>query len=373
MFFIIILIFSALLIAGSAAFFSVYGLMLLFKGVSTFVLIMGTSLEIGKLVATSYLYRYWANTQLWLKTYLLLGIFLLMLLTSMGIFGLLSVGYQTDTLPLKQLEQKVQLLDDEKLRSLNRKKQIDNQIANLPADYSKSRIKLMNSFKSEQEQVTNRINELDKEILDIKTKVINTEAHIGPITYIAKAFNMNTDDATKYLIYLIIFVFDPMAIALTLAVNISLRVREKEKKEINENLSKLESVYIDENEYDTPQEEPNPNPNNLIWEEQEPILEEITEEPISYAANYIKPTKISLEDYKPPFVPILEQPYVAPPPRRILPYADVDINVPIQELLSQHQYYKTKEDQGDILTPDENWAYQAIKNALKNQGYNIYI
>jgi hypothetical protein len=369
MFFIILLLLAAGTIAGSAGYFSVYGLANTFHGTFWSVVIMGGSLEYGKLVAASYLYRYWNKTHFILKTYLISGIITLMIVTSMGIFGYLSTGYQLDALPLKQLEQKVRLLEEEKLRSLDRKKQIDNQIANLPADYSKSRIKLMDSFKSEQEQVTNRINELDKEILDIKSKVINTEAHIGPISYIAKAFHMNTDDATKYLIYLIIFVFDPMAIALTLAVNISLRARREEKEGINEDLSKLEPVYVDEDSYDIPLKEPDPDPNDLIWEEQEPIIEK----PISYAADYIKPTKISLEKYKPPFVPTPEQPYVAPPPRRIRPYAGVGINVPIEELLSQHQYYKTKEDQGDIFTPDEQWAYQAIKNALKNQGYNIYI
>ena len=85
---------SALLIALCAAFFSVYGISTLFAGASMSVMIMASSLEIGKLVATTFLYRYWNKCQTYLKTYLVGAIFILMLVTSMGIFGYLSAAYQ---------------------------------------------------------------------------------------------------------------------------------------------------------------------------------------------------------------------------------------------------------------------------------------
>ena len=339
MIFISILIITALSIAGSAAFFSVYGLVQLFKGISVYVLIMGSSLELGKLVSISYLYRYWNDTSIWLKTYLMSGILALMILTSMGIFGLLSVGYQTDSLPLKQIEQQVQLMDEEKIRLIDRKKQIDSQIANLPADFSKGRLKLMTGFKSEQEQTTARISALDKEILETKTKLIQTEAHIGPITYIAKALGMNTDDATKYLIYLIIFVFDPMAVALTLAVNIAMKKREEENTLAPNNIAVHDpfGAYLTDDD---------------LWGlYEEPIVEEpIVEEPIVEAL-----------------------PPVELPPRRVRPYGGMDVGASLDELLQQHQYYERKESQGDKLTADERWAYQAVKDALHRQGFNIYI
>ena len=228
MLFIIVLIAAATAIAGSAAFFSVYGLAYTFSGTFWSVVVMGTSLELGKLVAASYLYRYWDRTHITLKAYLMTGVLALMVLTSTGIFGYLSTGYQADVLPLKQAQEQVKNLEEEKIRILDRKKQIDVQISQLPTNSVKGRTQLMKGFKDEQTAVTARIAELDKEMLTIKQQLIQTEAHIGPITYIATAFGLGADNATKYLIYLIIFAFDPMAVALTLAVNIAQRLRKEE-------------------------------------------------------------------------------------------------------------------------------------------------
>lgn len=231
MIFILLLIATTTFIAGAAAFFSVYGLAATFSGTFWSVVLMGSSLEAGKLIAASYLYRYWNKTNRWLKTYLMAGVATLMVLTSTGIFGYLSSGYQQDVLPLKQAEQQVQVLEEEKARLIQRKTQIDEQIANLPQNSVRGRVQLIKGFKQEQAAVTDRITELDKVILENKTKLIQTQAHIGPITYIAGAFGLDTDNATKYLIYLIIFAFDPMAVALTLAVNIALRLRKEEQEE----------------------------------------------------------------------------------------------------------------------------------------------
>ena len=110
--FIVLLALTTTFIAGSAAFFSVYGLASTFSGTFWSVVLMGSSLEAGKLIAASYLYRYWHVTNFWLKTYLMAGVAALMLLTSTGIFGYLSSGYQTDVLPLKQIEQQVKVLEN---------------------------------------------------------------------------------------------------------------------------------------------------------------------------------------------------------------------------------------------------------------------
>lgn len=228
MLFVLLLAVTTAAIAGSAAYFSVYGLANTFAGVFWSVVIMGGSLEAGKLVATSYLYRYWLDTPKLLRGYLIASVGALMLLTSMGIFGYLSSGYQTDMLPLQQIESQVKLLEQEKTTKLDRKKQIDKQIADLPADYVTGRNVLINQFRVEQKDVTVRLNELDKQILELRQQQIKSEAHVGPIIYIAKAFNLATDDATKYIIFLIIFAFDPMAVALTLALNIVIRKREEE-------------------------------------------------------------------------------------------------------------------------------------------------
>ena len=98
---------AAFSIAGSAAFFSVTGLASTFHGTYWSVITMGGSLEFGKLVATSYLYKFWTKTHFILKTILLTLILTLMLITSVGIFGYLSASYQSDSIPLKQIEQKI--------------------------------------------------------------------------------------------------------------------------------------------------------------------------------------------------------------------------------------------------------------------------
>lgn len=384
MFFIILLMLSAFSIAGSAAYFSVYGLANTFHGTFWSVVIMGGSLEAGKLVAASYLYRFWTKTQFVLKSYLMVGTLALMILTSTGIFGYLSTGYQTDALPLKQIEQQVKLLDEEKARLIVRKQQIDTQIANLPSDFSKGRLKLMKGFQTEQEQTTSRISQLDKDLLELKTKVIQTEAHIGPITYIAKAFDLDTDDATKYLVYLIIFVFDPMAVALTLALNIALRERKKEKEDQSLILDTPPITEQEKTAYSPPPpldtveievEEPVDNPDEVVEPEQPLSYKsnwyEIPADNISWSIPTIETPDLVIEEEI--TTPQPEQPYVEPPQRRRRPYAGVDTNVSMEELLNQHQYYKTKEEQGDILTQDERWSYQAIKQALHTRGYNIYI
>jgi hypothetical protein len=332
---------------------------------------MGSSLELGKLVSISYLYRYWQLTSIWLKIYLMLGIFALMVLTSMGIFGLLSVGYMTDSLPLKQIEQQVQLLDEEKGRLIDRKKQIDTQIANLPMEMSKGRVKLINGFKNEQEQTTTRINALSKEILETKTKLIQSEAHIGPITYIAKAFKMEADDATKYLIYLIIFVFDPMAVALTLAVNITLR--DKKETDLEEvDWSQLEDRIEAEPEVVLP-----------VKPKEESIIQYSVSDNNLYNMDTTKSDTAEITNMSwniTPIVPPVNEPLaveesesVERPVRRVRPYTGVNSNTSPEELLQQHSYYETREAQGDHLTADERWAYQAVKTALHNQGYNIYV
>jgi hypothetical protein len=231
MFFIAILFLSTLSIAGTAAFFSVYGLAQLFQGMVTPVLIMGASLEAGKLVAASFLYRYWAKLGWVLRSYLVVAVLMLMVITSVGIFGMLSIGYQADTINLKQSETKVELLKQEQQRLSDRKAEIDKQIQLLPTNTIKGRQQLMKSFGPELKTINSRIPELTSQIQQLSTQLISTQAHTGPIVYIAKAFGKDIDDATKYIILLLIVVFDPLAVALTIGVNVALRIRKEEQQE----------------------------------------------------------------------------------------------------------------------------------------------
>lgn len=248
MLFIILLALTTISIAGIAAFFSVYGLAQIFQGTFVAVLIMGGALEAGKLVATSFLYRYWDQVGWFMKTYLISAVLLLMVITSMGIFGMLSTGYQSDTISLKDTEVVINLLEQEQQQLITRKREIDAQIASLPSNSITGRQRLMKSFDPEVKIINKRLPEISTEIKTLNTKLIQVEAHVGPIVYIAKAMGESVDDATKYMILLIIAVFDPLAVVLTVGVNIALR-------QWNEDKEKAKFVSDDRTDTITPPQE----------------------------------------------------------------------------------------------------------------------
>jgi len=242
MIFITLLAFSAFSIAAVAGYFSIYGLASIFSGWFFEIIAMGIALEMGKLVAASYLYRYWNDITRSARMYLFSAIFVLMLITSAGIFGFLSQGYQQDTLSLKQQEQRISLLQHEqeelidfKNENIARKKQIDDDIASLPNNYITARQRLLKSFGPELEIIkediakyTTKINDKTLKISEIKQEKLINEVHIGPIIFIAKAFDTDTDEAVKWLIFMLIFAFDPLAVMLTLATNKVLIIRQQE-------------------------------------------------------------------------------------------------------------------------------------------------
>jgi hypothetical protein len=140
MFFILLLGFSALLVAGSAAYFSVLGIATLFSGSYYQVIVMAGALEFGKLVATSYLYRYWSKTVWWLKTYLIIAVLMLMGITSLGIFGYLSAAYQINSSKFTQIDSQISLIDTQKLT-------LDKEI-----EQNLKRIEMLNGIRADQEK-----------------------------------------------------------------------------------------------------------------------------------------------------------------------------------------------------------------------------
>lgn len=244
MVFIVILLTTTLSIAGSAAFFSIYGLAQIFTGSFWPVVVMASSLEAGKLVAASYVYRYWSKITFVLKVYLISAILILMVITSAGIFGFLSSAYQKDILPIKLKEQKVELLLEEKKEvetlkqeRLERRRQIDIDIASLPNNFVTGRQRLMKSYGPELDQIrtdiaqyTNRIREITLEVAETRNTVLEEKVHTGPIVFIAKVFDQDVDDTTKWLVILIMFAFDPLAVILTVGANIAILERSNTRE-----------------------------------------------------------------------------------------------------------------------------------------------
>ena len=130
---------SALMVAGSAAFYSVYGLSKLFSGATFAVIVMAGSLEFAKLVTASFLYRFWDKINIVMRNYMLVGVVTLVIITSAGIFGFLSnayqgatIGFQKESTKLLALEERLDNLQEEK-RSL--KDDLEFQLSELPDNY----------------------------------------------------------------------------------------------------------------------------------------------------------------------------------------------------------------------------------------------
>lgn len=222
----------AVTIAGVAAYFSVYGLAHIFAAAFWSVVIMGGVLEVGKLVATSFLYRYWGQLRFLLKTYLLIAIAGLMLITSAGIFGYLSNAYQQDIIGVKDVAARIELLDAELATLSERERQINEDIGRIGSNYVTARQNLMKQYAPEKDALTKRVADIRSERLELSTKQLEVEAHTGPIIYIAKAFDRDVDTAVMWMILLIIFVFDPLAVALTIGANIALMSNKKARAEL---------------------------------------------------------------------------------------------------------------------------------------------
>lgn len=233
----------AVTIAGVAAYFSVYGLAHIFAATFWSVVIMGGVLEVGKLVATSFLYRYWDSLRFLLRTYLLVAIAGLMLITSAGIFGYLSNAYQQDIVGVKDVAARIELLDQELATLSERERQINEDIGRIGSNYVTARQNLMKQYAPEKDAIIQRVASIRSERLELSTKQLEVEAHTGPIIYIAKAFDKTVDDAVLWMILLIIFVFDPLAVALTIGANIALM--SKANKPDEERIKEAPRAYLE--------------------------------------------------------------------------------------------------------------------------------
>jgi len=190
MFFIILTFFAALLIEGLGTLVSVIGLSTLF-GANPIIIALAISLDIGKIVVVSLLYKYWTKLNKTMRAYALVAATVLMTITSTGAGGYLSNEFQKAIVGTQEGSLKVDVLKTEQAKLEERKKQIDAGIAAIPDRYSANqKIRLINQFKDEQKTVTARLQEIDKQLPDAQIQQIGVEAEAGPILYIANAFNI---------------------------------------------------------------------------------------------------------------------------------------------------------------------------------------
>ena len=247
---------SAILVAGCAAYFSVTGLGVLFAGASLSVMVMAGALELAKLVSATYLKQEWDTLQGFNKWYLTISVGTLMLITSAGIFGYLSNAFQQQNLSIQKVERDIAVYQTQITKNdgeiaryttqLNNQQNIRNsQESNLSKqidkDKSTSRVsQMIRNADKEITSISKRIDELtikNNVALDsinaIKNNNINLEREVGGFRFVAEAFNIPLNDVVKFFIFIIVLVFDPLAVALIIAFN-GLIMKRKEEYGLDE-------------------------------------------------------------------------------------------------------------------------------------------
>lgn len=234
---------SALLIAGSAGFFSVFGLSKLFSGATLSVIVMASSLELGKLVTAAFVYRYWKLISWFQRIYLSTAVIVLIAITSAGIFGYLSNAYQGATVEFEK-ESTALLYKEDRLDQLKEDKiflteELEVAISELPDNYLTAKRKLREEYQPQISDINKQMLDLKSEVGELKIALVETGVDVGPAIYLARTFNTDVDSVVKFFIFILIFVFDPLAVMLVVAFNQAILLREEETKPKNGNQKSL--------------------------------------------------------------------------------------------------------------------------------------
>ena len=248
----ILLFVSAIALSATSAFYAVSGLVAIFAAAVIPIIVMGSMLEVSKLVVASWLYRNWKYTSVLLRSYFCIALTVLMLLTSMGIFGYLSKAHLDQAVPTGDVASAVAILD-EKIKtekdnvSAARKAlqqmdaQVDQTIARTTDDKGAERSvqirrgqqKERNTLLAEIGSAQTRIARLNEERAPVASELRKVEAEVGPIKYIAALIYGDNPDqnvlekAVRIVIIMIVIVFDPLAVLMLIAVNQTLSRKEE--------------------------------------------------------------------------------------------------------------------------------------------------
>lgn len=258
---------TAIAVSGTAAFYSITGLSKLFAGAATAVMVMATVLEVSKLVTATLLHNYWKELSISLKSYLTLAVIVLVLITSLGIYGFLTSAYQQTAAKSNIVESEIKLLTinktfiEKQLEDLlQERSQISTSVSELRSGLSANKIQYKDSegnivtttsaatrvaLEKQLEQsigrqtdINTQITKLNDELLELNKNIVEIEnsseaaAELGPLKYVAGLTDLPVDRVVNYLILVIIFVFDPLAISLVLAANFAF-ARLKPREEIS--------------------------------------------------------------------------------------------------------------------------------------------
>ena len=314
--------FSALSVSASAAFYSISGLSKLFAGATLAVIIMTTSLEVAKLVIASLLYQYRKTLPRLLKYYLTIAAVVLVLITSMGIYGFLSAAYQETASKAGTIDAQIALVETkrnnvkEQLDVYNNEKStINSAVADLRAGLANNVIqykdkegnlitttssatrraleKQLDQAIDRQTNINGRVDGLNEQLFNYETEIVEISTsnelagELGPLKYLSGLTGIPMDKIINYLLLTIIFVFDPLAIALVIAANFAF-----EKLRPKENI--YGEKFIDGNLYEEDKEDED-------WEEDEDDDEDTPEPPPPLPPPPPPPPHINAPYHKPAF------------------------------------------------------------------------
>ena len=239
----ILLFLAGLLLSGTAAYYSVLGLAAIFNGAVTPIIVMGISLEFAKVVTASYLYKNWKRISIAMKSYMTVAVVMLVLLTSMGIFGFLSKAHlehaATSGADVSAVYEEVKSEVDVDTKIVA---DADKQLAMLDKtakDYNtiRQQQRMRKEITADKKAAIKRLRENNKKLAAANLEIKKIEVEVGPLKYIAELIygsdaGSHLDSAVRAVIMMLIFVFDPLAILLLIASSTNLPPPPKKNSEV---------------------------------------------------------------------------------------------------------------------------------------------
>ena len=302
---------AALALASSAAYYSVYGISKLFSAQAIAVAIMAGTLEASKLIAATYLHRYWKKINFLFKFYLTSAVLILMFITSIGIYGFLTASYQTTANELFVMDKEIAVIEMKKSRYqeqlngyIEEKNQLANSITELTKGLSNNKVQWkdketgeiltstssstrrvlksqLDDFKIQRnnvskkiESLTDSVTKLDIQVLDIQSNSTITN-EIGPLKYVSELLHRPMNQIVNWFILIFIFVFDPLAVVLLIAANKAFDITSSKinmKKKEDDEKYEFQDIEWDEEETEKRMDIIGQNGNEgLHYEKQKPI------------------------------------------------------------------------------------------------------
>jgi hypothetical protein len=303
------LLFCAIGLSATAAYYSVLGLSVLFVSVAIPVMVMGSFLEISKIAIATYLHDQWKKTYIGLKIYLTIALIILSFITSLGIYGLLTTGFQENIAKMNISDKQILNVEIKKKRFEDIKTELTTEKSILDKDISQLRNALstntttqsidkktgqvttkantgnrkafelqLKEAQTRRDNISSKINTLNDSIINLDVQVLNMESEtelgneLGAVKYVSELTGNDVKDVANWFILLIIFVFDPLAIVLVIATNQAFN-NLKPKIQIFPEPETIEPETIEPETIEL--ESPKPEIDPKVKEKKQAILKEI--------------------------------------------------------------------------------------------------